>query len=93
MEYLDKLAEEAVKQAIKDLSERSARPNSKSVPPEARKILRSKGRNRVSEADAEKRVTQAIARLKERKDIKAPAAPYNDWALLDLAPKRDGAAP
>jgi hypothetical protein len=82
---LDKLAEEAVKQAIRDVRERDERPSSRSVPPEARKILLSKGRHRVSAADAEKRVQQAIARMKERKEIKAPSAPYNDWALIELA--------
>ena len=88
MEYLDKLAEEAVKQAIKDLRERGERPYSKNVPPEARDILLAKGRNRVPQADAERRVQQAIARLKDRKEIKAPTAPYNDWALIDAAPKK-----
>ena len=83
MEYLDKLAEEAVKQAIKDLLERSERPSSKSVPPEARKILLLKGRHRVSPAEAEKRVQEAIARLKEHKEIKAPSAPYNDWEVIE----------
>jgi hypothetical protein len=85
VEYLDRLAEEAVKQAIKDLRERNERPSSKSVPPEARKILLSKGRNRVSPVDAEKRVQQAIARMKDRKEIRAPSAPYNDWALVEVA--------
>ena len=75
MEHLDRLAEEAVKQALKDLRERGVRPHSKNVPPEAETILLSKARNRVAQADAERRVTLAIARLKERKDIKAPATP------------------
>jgi hypothetical protein len=86
VEYLDKLAEESVKQAIQDLRARGERPCSKNVPPEARKILVAKGRHRVSQADAEKRVQQAVARLKERKEIKAPAAPFNDWAVMGAAP-------
>ena len=94
MEYLDKLAEECVKQAIKALLEGGTRPSSKSVPPEARKILVSKGRNRVSEADAAKRVEQAVARLKDRKEIKAPITPYTDWAVIgDAAPGTDVPAP
>lgn len=91
MEYLDRVAEEAVKQAIKDLLERGARPSSKSVPREARKVLLSKGRNRVSETDAEKRVQQAIERLKQRKEIKAPSAPYTDWAVIGDASPPPGA--
>ena len=82
MEYLDKLAEEAVKDAIKGLLVNGKRPYSGSVPPEAQRLLREKGRNRVSQADAEKRVTSAIDRLRVRKEIKAPRAPYNDWALI-----------
>jgi hypothetical protein len=83
MEHFDKLAEEAVKQALKDLRERGERPHSKTVPPEAHSILLSKARNRISPADAERRVTLAIARLKERKDIKAPATPRGEWALIE----------
>ena len=82
MEYLDKLAEAAVKEAIQALAANGKRPHSRSVPPEARQLLLRKGRGRVSASDAERRVQQAIERLKERKEIKAPAAPYNDWALL-----------
>jgi hypothetical protein len=88
MEYLDKLAEEAVKEAIKDLPARGVRPSSRTVPLEARKIMLSKGRNRLTQPDAESRVTRAIARMKERKDIKAPTAPYTDWALIDLGPEK-----
>lgn len=87
MEYLDRLAEESVKQAIKDLGERGERPSSKSVPPAACTILLAKGRNRVSQADAQRRVQQAVGRLKERREIKAPSAPYNDWAVIGAAPQ------
>ena len=88
MEHLDKLAEEAVKQALKDLRERGERPHSKNVPPEACKVLLSRGRKRVSQADAEQRVTRAIGRLRERKDIKAPITPRAEWALIEPAAKR-----
>lgn len=88
MEHFDKLAEESVKQALKDLRERGERPHSKTVPPEAHKVLLAKARNRISHSDAERRVTLAIARLKERKDIKAPATPRAEWALLEPVPKK-----
>lgn len=87
MEYLDKLAETSVKEAIQALVTEGKRAYSQSVPKEARRLLLQKGRGRVSQADAEKRVLQAVARLKERKEIKAPIAPYNDWALIAPASK------
>jgi Arc/MetJ-type ribon-helix-helix transcriptional regulator len=88
VEYLDKLAEASVKEAIQSLVAAGKRPNSQSVPKEARRLLLPKGRGRVSQADAEKRVQQAIERMRERKEIKAPRAPYNDWALIGAsAPK------
>jgi hypothetical protein len=83
MEYLDRLAEESVKEAIEKLVTDGKRPSSRSVPPEARQLLLQKGRGRVSQADADKRVPQAIQRLKDRKEIKAPSAPYNDWVVID----------
>ena len=86
VEYLDKLAEVAVKEAIAALVAGGKRANSGSVPSEAQRLLKSKGRARVSETDAQRRVQQAIERLKERKEIKAPTAPYNDWALIDSKP-------
>jgi len=41
-----------------------------------------KGRGRVSQSDAAKRVQQAVERLKERKEIKAPNAANSDWGLI-----------
>ena len=93
MEYLDRLAEEAVKDAIKSLLAGGKRPYSGSVPAEAQRMLREKGRNRVSQVDAEKRVNGAIDRLRERKEIKAPRAPYNDWALIGHVPPKAGESP
>jgi len=87
MEYLDKLAEASVKEAIQSLVADGKRAYSQSVPKEARRLLLQKGRGRVSPADADKRVQQAIERMRERKEIKAPRAPYNDWALIGAAPK------
>ena len=82
VEYLDRLAEVAVKEAILQLRTAGARPCSSNVPAEAQQLLVQKGRARVSKADAEKRVRQAVERLRERKEIKAPTAPYNDWAVI-----------
>lgn len=83
MEYLDRLAETLVKEAIQSLAASGARVNSRNVPPQAQQLLRQKGRGRISESDAQRRVAQAIDRLKERKEIKAPTAPYNDWGIID----------
>ena len=60
------------------------------MPPEARQILRLKGRGRINELDAERRVRQAIERLKERKEIKAPITPNADWGLVDHSPEETG---
>jgi hypothetical protein len=86
MEYLDRLAEVAVKEAIQKLTADGKRPCSHNVPAEAQLLLAQKGRARVSKADAEKRVRQAVERLRERKEIKAPTAPYNDWAVIGQKP-------
>ena len=83
MEFLDKLAETVVKETIQSLATTGKRVNSQNVPPEAQRLLRQKGRGRVTEADAQRRVSQAIDRLRERKEIKAPTAPYNDWGVMD----------
>ena len=83
MEYLDRLAETVVKEAIQALAASGKRVNSKNVPPEAQQLLRQKGRGRLSEGEAQRRVSQAIDRLRERKEIKAPLAPYTDWGIID----------
>ena len=86
VEYLDKLAEVAVKEAIAAVVAGGKRANSGNVPSAAERILKTKSRTRMSETDAKKRVQQAIERLKQRKEIKAPKAPYNDWAVIDYQP-------
>ena len=83
VEYLDRLAETLVKETIQSLATSGKRVNSRNVPPAAQHLLQQKGRGRVSESDAQRRVTQAIDRLRERKEIKAPTAPYNDWGVID----------
>lgn len=86
MEYLDKLAEAAVKEAIAAVVKDGKRAHSQSVPPVARRLFLQRGRSRVSESEAEKRVQQAVERLKQRKEIKAPTAPNTDWAVLGEPP-------
>jgi hypothetical protein len=87
LDYFDKLAEASVKEAIQQLQANGKRPSIRTVPNEARQVLRLKGRGRLTEIDAQKRVQQAIARLRERKEIKAPKTPNNDWALIQQASK------
>lgn len=86
MEYWDKLAEAAVKEAIASVVKDGKRAHSQSVPPVARRLLAQKGRSRLSAPDVEKKVQQAVERLKERKEIRAPIAPNTDWAVIDEAP-------
>jgi hypothetical protein len=83
LDYFDKLAEAAVKEAIQQQLADGKRPSGRTVPPDARQILRLKGRGRVNELDAERRVRQAIERLKQRKEIRAPITPNADWGLVD----------
>jgi hypothetical protein len=82
-DHFDRLAETSVKEAIRQLMANGKRADSRSVPPEARQLVSQKSRGRVTEADAAKKVEQAITRLKDRKEIKAPTAPYTAWALMD----------
>jgi hypothetical protein len=82
LDYFDKLAEAAVKESIQKLVTDGQRPSGRTVPTKARELLRLKGRGRLTEIDAEKRVQQAIERLRERKEIKAPKTPNADWAVL-----------
>ena len=90
LDYFDRLAEASVKEAIQQLVAKGNRPSSRNVPADARQLLRQKGRGRLTQADAEKKVEHAIERLRERKEIKAPKAPNNDWALIE--PGAKGAA-
>ena len=87
LDYFDKLAEASVKEAIQQRLADGKRPSGRTVPTDARQLLRLKGRGRLNEIDAERRVQQAIERLKERKEIKAPKTPNADWALIGHDPK------
>jgi hypothetical protein len=87
LDYFDKLAEASVKEAIQQLVADGKRPSIRTVPNDARQRLRLKGRGRLTEIDAEKRVQQAVERLSERKEIKAPKTPNSDWAIIDNTKK------
>ena len=87
LDYFDKLAEASVKEAIQQLLANGKRPSGRSVPNDARQLLRVKGRGRLTEIDAERRVQQAIERMRERKEIKAPKTPNADWGLIGDATK------
>ncbi len=89
VDYFDRLAETSVKDAIQKLAADGKRPTGKTVPPEAQYLVRQKTRGRLTESDADKRVLNAIERLKERKEIKAPAAPTSEWALIGRAGQAD----
>jgi len=87
LDYFDKLAEVSVKEAIQQSLADGKRASARTVPHDARNLLRLKGRGRLTEIDAEKRVQQAIERMRERKEIKAPKTPNADWALIGHDPK------
>ena len=89
MDHVDKLAEASVKEAIEKLVAAGQRPYSQNVPAEARQLLLARGRGRISEAVVEKRVIDAIWRMKERKDIKAPTSPHGDWVIVDRSSPSD----
>jgi hypothetical protein len=86
LDYFDRLAEAAVKDAIQELVASGKRPSGRTVPPDAQQLLRQRSRARLSEADGAKKVQQAIERLAERKEIKAPKTPNSDWAVIDQNP-------
>ena len=87
LDYFDKLAEVSVKEAIQQLLASGKRPSGRTVPNEARQVLRLKGRGRLTEIEAEKRVQLAVERMRNRKEIKAPKTPNGDWALTDQGGK------
>ena len=78
--------EEAVKEAIKTLVANGQRAYSDSVPKEAKSILMRNRRARVTPAVAAAKVDQAIARLRERKEIKAPPTRQHDWVVMSQPP-------
>ena len=88
MDFIDKLAIDAVKEAIKSLREAGKRPYKQTVPREAERILIAKSGRRVTPTDAVKRVVQAIERLKARKELKAPPT-AEDWVLIDRRPPKE----
>jgi hypothetical protein len=92
-DYFDKLAEEAVRDAIHALAAAGKRPTIRTVPAEAARLLQQKGRGRLAAADGEEKVAKAIDRLRERKDIRAPLAPTSEWVVVGHEPPPQTAAP
>jgi hypothetical protein len=82
MEYIDKVAEETVKEAIRSLVASGKRANGGTVPLEAEKALMKKARPRISNTQGQIKVQQAIERLRARKEIKAPRDKQHDWVLV-----------
>ena len=82
MDFIDRLAIDAVREAIKSLREAGKRSYKQTVPPEAQRILIAKSGRRVTPTDAVKKVAQAIERLKARKELKAPPN-AEDWVLIE----------
>ena len=81
MDYIDELSEDCVKEAIKSLIARGGRCHSGNVPIEAVRILIKQGRGRVHDKVAWAKVDDAVERLKERKELKAPLEREHDSAL------------
>jgi hypothetical protein len=82
MEYIDKVAEDTIKEAIQSLVASGKRANSATVPLEAEKSLMKRARPRLSVAQAQIKVLQAIERLRTRKEIKAPRDKQHAWVLV-----------
>lgn len=83
MDYIDELAEDSVKEAIECLVADGQRCHSGSVPIEAVRILMKHGRGRVPETLAWAKIDDAIHRLRERKELKAPLERQYTWVLVD----------
>jgi hypothetical protein len=88
MEYMDKVAEDVVKDAIRNLLKGGKRANGGTVPVEAERSLMQKARPRVSRIQAESKVQQAIERLRARKEIKAPRDKQHAWTLVSREPQK-----
>jgi hypothetical protein len=82
MEYIDKVAEDAVKEAIQSLVAGGKRANGGTVPLEAERALMKKARPRISPTQAQNKVLQAIEKLRGRREIKAPRDKQHEWVLI-----------
>ncbi len=69
MDYVDELAEKAVKEAVKSLVAKGKPCHGGSVPIEAVSILRKHGHGRISETIACAKIDDAIKRLTEREEF------------------------
>jgi hypothetical protein len=85
MEYIDRVAEDVVKEAIQSLVANGKRAHGGTVPLAAERALMKRARPRISPTQAQNKVLQAIERLRNRKEIKAPRDKQHDWALVGRA--------
>jgi hypothetical protein len=88
MEYVDKTAENVVKEAIQKLVASGKRANGGTVPRAAEEALLKGARPRLSRTQAQNKVQQAIERLRERKEIRAPRDQQHDWVLISREPQK-----
>src|SRR5260370_4234923 len=79
----DPIAEAAVVQAIENLIASGRRAYNVSVPLEAEQILIARGRGRISQTDALRRVNEAITAMVARGQLQAYDKPYKDWVIVD----------
>jgi hypothetical protein len=86
MQYIDKVAEDIVKEAIQALVASGKRANGGTVPLEAERSLMKRARPRISPIQAQNKVMQAIERLRNRKEIKAPRDKHREWVLISRRP-------
>jgi hypothetical protein len=85
---MDRVAEDVVKEAIQSLVKSGKRANGATVPLAAEDALMKKARPRLARTQAQNKVQQAIERLRERKEIKAPRDKQHEWVLINREPQR-----
>lgn len=88
MEYMDRVAEDIVKEAIRNVLKSGKRANGGTVPVEAEQALMKKARPRISRLQAASKVQQAVERLRARKEIIAPRDKQHDWVLVSRGPQK-----
>ena len=77
------LAQDAVIAAIEAIVARGERPHSHNVPIEAQKIMISKGRGTITDANASDQITHAIVTLNDDVKIEAHMEPRKTWRIVD----------
>ena len=79
----DRVAKDAVIQAIEKLVHGGKRAYSQNVPNEAIKIVWTQGGGKITRGDASDRVKQAILDLQSEGKIEVHKEPYKDWKILN----------